>query len=541
MTAGKYGFRFYYSSVSGEGWANCASTLTVTTVAPTTAPLITSYAGGDITISGSGLSSSGNLRINGFLTPLLDVTASGARAIIPPYVNTLTQQTYSLVGPGKVSNNDFTIITDSASSKTLAFDGNHGTIYYSSASTCYIGIDVGSDLVLELSRIRYFPNSRWMVVSNYLVGASFEGSNDGVVWAKIATIDSTTHSGWNLIQTDTLPTYRQFRFVHGTTSNCQLAELEFTGVRKAPNVGSLTSNFASIIYEDGGNTLTLANQIEFREDHTPIVEKLSALNGHVFGGYDLTLTGKYLDFATPTVTIDGQSCVVSASTSTSITCAVAARLALPSSNSFVVKIGSTTAILKETFSYVLRWSDIRTWGTDLPPVDDDLVFVPAGMNLLVDQSTPKLKGILVQNGTLTFADESEITVRTGFITVVGGRFIAGTEAKPYTNKLTFILHGSYYGPQQPMFGNKGIGCMECFISIHGSVRSRTWTSIASTIPVGGTTLTVMEAVDWKVGEQIAVAASGFDHYESEQKTITAIAGNTITVDSPFKYQHYSDI
>lgn len=40
----------------------------------------------------------------------------------------------------------------------------------------------------------------------------------------------------------------------------------------------------------------------------------------------------------------------------------------------------------------------------MPPIDGDLVFVPAGMNLLVDQSTPNLKGILVQNGTLTFAD-----------------------------------------------------------------------------------------------------------------------------------------
>lgn len=40
----------------------------------------------------------------------------------------------------------------------------------------------------------------------------------------------------------------------------------------------------------------------------------------------------------------------------------------------------------------------------MPPVDGDLVFVPLGMTLLVDVSTPKLEGILVQNGTLIFAD-----------------------------------------------------------------------------------------------------------------------------------------
>jgi len=50
-------------------------------------------------------------------------------------------------------------------------------------------------------------------------------------------------------------------------------------------------------------------------------------------------------------------------------------------------------------------------------------------------------------------------VNTGFITMVGGRFIAGTEEAPHQRKLNFILHGDYYDKQLPMFGNKGIGCM----------------------------------------------------------------------------------
>jgi hypothetical protein len=43
----------------------------------------------------------------------------------------------------------------------------------------------------------------------------------------------------------------------------------------------------------------------------------------------------------------------------------------------------------------MRWSDIRTWGTDLLPVEGDLVYVPKGMSLYVDQSTPRLDGIVV--------------------------------------------------------------------------------------------------------------------------------------------------
>lgn len=187
----------------------------------------------------------------------------------------------------------------------------------------------------------------------------------------------------------------------------------------------------------------------------------------MFGNYTLSLYGANLNFATPTVMIDGIPCIVSHFNLTQIDCVVGSRLTLPPFNSFVVKVGNTNVLTLQTFSYVLRWSDIRTWGTDLFPVDGDLVFVPAGMNLLVDQSTPILKGILVQNGTLTFADESNMIISAGIITVVGGKLIAGTQQHPYQHKLTFVMYGDYYGPQQPMFGNKGIGCMECFISIYG--------------------------------------------------------------------------
>ena len=62
----------------------------------------------------------------------------------------------------------------------------------------------------------------------------------------------------------------------------------------------------------------------------------------------------------------------------------------------------------------------------MPPIDNDLVFVPKGMNLLVDQTTPNLQGILIENGTLTFSDEIDMEVHAGFITVDGGKLIAGT-------------------------------------------------------------------------------------------------------------------
>ena len=81
-----------------------------------------------------------------------------------------------------------------------------------------------------------------------------------------------------------------------------------------------------------------------------------------------------------------------------------ARPNIPSENTFVVMIGNSIALIRDSFSYVLRWSDSRTWGTDLPPIAGDIVYVPKGMTLLVDQDTPQVEAIVVQNGTIIFSD-----------------------------------------------------------------------------------------------------------------------------------------
>jgi hypothetical protein len=107
------------------------------------------------------------------------------------------------------------------------------------------------------------------------------------------------------------------------------------------------------------------------------------------------------------------------------------------------------------------------------------------------------------------------------------------------SKLTFIMYGNYYGKQQPMFGNKGIGCLNCKFSMYGRPRTPTWTTIASTITPGDTSFITSVDVDWQVGETIVVASTSFFHYEAEQKTIVSVANRTITVDSPFVNQHVS--
>ena len=62
------------------------------------------------------------------------------------------------------------------------------------------------------------------------------------------------------------------------------------------------------------------------------------------------------------------------------------------------------------------------------------------------------------------------------------------------------MYGGYYDKQLPLYGNKGIACIECKFSMHGAVRTKTWTTLSATVdpsvnaPV--TQITLSEDVDW---------------------------------------------
>lgn len=160
-----------------------------------------------------------------------------------------------------------------------------------------------------------------------------------------------------------------------------------------------------LIYHDNYNDKTFTSAIEFRQDHTAIVTGVNPRYGDIFGGYTLTLTGTNLNAATPTVVIDGVNCPVTSSTATTIVCTVGARNSTPTiSNTFVVQVGNSKALLQDTFYYVLKWSNPTTWGVDTPPIDRDLVYVPEGTTLLVDQDTPVLEAIVVEGGRIIFSD-----------------------------------------------------------------------------------------------------------------------------------------
>jgi hypothetical protein len=543
LPAGRYQVLVSTSS----GFFSIAQTLDVQFPSATPVGGAIGYNGGTFILTANDLSPTSYITVQGFRGAISSYSSTQVVYKVPALVTAATQASYSLASPSLIDTSSLTLISDlngTSNGVSTAFDGLSDTFYSSSNAECWLGVDAGSGMGIAVSRIRFFPNLNWINVGKKILHAVFQGSNDQSSWTTLATVDQTIHTGWNVLKSeDSTNAYRYIRFLHNSTSQCKIAEFQLYGVTYSDLSVTLASQAVDVIYQDGANTQTFTGALEFRDDHTPVVDLVSPRYGDIHGGYDITLTGANLNSATPVVTIDGVSCTIVTSSSTAITCTVGQRTITPTSdNTFTVAVGSSRAVLRDSFLYVLKWSSPSTWGVDMPPIANDLIYVPVGTTLMVDQDTPVLEGIAVEGGTLVFSDDLDLTVQAGFITMNGGRFIAGTEQHPHTHQLNFVLYGGYYGKQQPMFGNKGIGCLNCKFSMYGQPRNKTWTTLAATVNPGDTSLTLSEAVDWQVGEVIVVASTSFEHWESERKTITSIVGGvTVTVDSAFAFKHVSVI
>jgi hypothetical protein len=343
---------------------------------------------------------------------------------IPAFVNSQTSIKYGL-GSEQVLTPLGSMISDMQINPGFAFDSIFRTVYTSSNSFCYIGLDFGADAQANITKIRYVPNTAWITLSRIFNGAAFKGSNDGTTWTTIFAIDpQQVHTGWNVwLSLSQSTVYRYVRFEqNGGSSQCQLAELEVTGTIYSTTPYSPTINCdIEILFNDPSQTITLSGAVSYQDSMTAVIASISPSFGPSTGNTLVTITGTNFD-PSSTVTIDGITCVVSSATSTEIQCTTGVRAQPPTGgNSFVVVSAGNAVILDcPPYAYMDRWSAEATWGGEVPPRDGDMVVVPQGMTLLVDQSTPFLNMIMVEGGTVVFSDESDITVDANYFIFIGG-------------------------------------------------------------------------------------------------------------------------
>jgi cell migration-inducing and hyaluronan-binding protein len=201
-------------------------------------------------------------------------------------------------------------------------------------------------------------------------------------------------------------------------------------------------------------------------------------------------------------------------------------------------LGSVSAVEAAQAAKATRWSDRATWPNKKVPVAGDKVDIASGKEVILDVSPPALGGITI-NGKLSFSDKSDLELTTEWI-MVHGELQIGTEATPYTHKATITLTDNVKNEQMMGMGDRGIMLSGGTLNLHGD-RTNTWTKLAKTAEAGSTSIEVLNASQWKVGDEIVLASTDYNPRQAERRTIAAVSGNTITLEKPLEYMHFGKI
>src|SRR6478735_1787730 len=185
-----------------------------------------------------------------------------------------------------------------------------------------------------------------------------------------------------------------------------------------------------------------------------------------------------------------------------------------------------------------RWSDRGTWPSKKLPVAGEKVEIASGKEVILDVSPPALGGLTI-NGKLSFADKSDLELTTEWI-MVHGELAIGSEATPFTHKATITLSDNVKDEQMMGMGDRGIMLSGGTLNLHGD-RKNSWTKLAKTAEAGSNSIEVLNAAEWRVGDEIVLASTDFDPRQAERRTIAAIRGNNITLDKKLDYMHFGKI
>jgi G8 domain len=191
-----------------------------------------------------------------------------------------------------------------------------------------------------------------------------------------------------------------------------------------------------------------------------------------------------------------------------------------------------------------RWSDASTWPDKKVPGKDANVTIDRDMNVVLDATPAPLHGLTI-NGKLGFADDKDLELTAEWI-MVHGELEIGTEKAPHTRQATITFTNNVKDEDITGVGgntdkvDRGIMLMGGTLNLHGN-RTNTWTKLANTANAGATSIQVLNAAGWRAGDEIVLASTDYDPRQAERRIISAIRGNTITLDKKLDYMHFGKI
>lgn len=172
--------------------------------------------------------------------------------------------------------------------------------------------------------------------------------------------------------------------------------------------------------------------------------------------------------------------------------------------------------------------------------------IPFGWNLLIDESPPALAALIIQ-GSVSFDPAQDISLTATYVLVLGrGSLTAGTPSAPHPSKATIVLAGGRATPDWAIDNSLNLGSKVLAalrggsISLHGRPVVKRWTRLAAAAAPGDANITLADLnLGWRVGDRVLIAATSFNTWQAEIRTITAVRtnGSVLVLDAPLAHPH----
>jgi hypothetical protein len=188
------------------------------------------------------------------------------------------------------------------------------------------------------------------------------------------------------------------------------------------------------------------------------------------------------------------------------------------------------------------------------PGDGAKVLIPTGISVAYDGKSAASLFTVRVDGDLDFATDRDTFMEVDTFVVSGtGHVSIGTEANPVDANFSTVIQFANNGPidvaWDPMLLSRGF-ISHGTVEIHGAEKT-TFLKTATDPMAGDQTLTLEAPPSgWQVGDRIVLTGTHLTPYaqsgsgapvnaatEDEERVITAINGNVITLDKPLQYDH----
>ncbi|XP_054826531.1 fibrocystin [Eublepharis macularius] len=203
------------------------------------------------------------------------------------------------------------------------------------------------------------------------------------------------------------------------------------------------------------------------------------------------------------------------------------------------KRGQTTQSANP-FRFCGYWSKDWSWLDGHQPHDGDNVTVERGQTLLLDTSTSVLNILHVKGGKLVFVGPGPVELHAHYILVSdGGELQVGAPGDPFCGIARIHLHGSSHSPPFSPYGAKFLAVRNGTLSMHGCLPKVTVTHLKSGARPNDTRLSLMEAVDWKPGDDVVICGGGLGDAQKPDEVVTvqSVQGTDLYITSPLRYPH----